>query len=69
MSNNLQHDALSATSKVAYISPCTAVVNLPFILFIDRKFTIGSPYLYLEGCHITAVNLLDIWDTKKICSR
>jgi len=65
MSNNLQHDALSATSKVAYISPYTAVVDLPFILSTDRKLTIGSPYLYLEGSHITAVNLLDVWDTDK----
>lgn len=65
MSNNLKLDALSATSKVAYISPCTAVVDLPFILSTDRKLTIGSPYLYLEGSHITAVNLLDVWDTDK----
>jgi hypothetical protein len=62
MSNNLQHDALSATSKVEYISPLTAVVDLPFILSTDKKLTIGSPYLYLEGSHITAVNLLDVWD-------
>lgn len=62
MSNNLQCDALSATSKVEYISPYTAVVNLPFILSTDKKLTIGSPYLYLEGSHITAVNLLDVWD-------
>jgi len=65
MSNNLQCDALSATSKVEYISPLTAVADLPFILSTDRKLTIGSPYLHLEGSHITAVNLLDVWDDEK----
>jgi len=58
-------DKPSQTSKVQYISPLTVVVDLPFILSTDRKLTIGSPYLYLEGSHISAVNLLDVWDADK----
>ena len=58
-------DKPSQTSKVQYISPLTVVVDLPFILSNERKLTVGSPYLYLEGSHITAVKLLDVWDADK----
>ena len=65
MSSKPQHNPLSPTSKIEYISPCTVTVNLPFILTTDRKLTIGLPYLYLEGSHISAVNVLDVWDADK----
>lgn len=60
-----QCDKSSQNSKVQYISPLTVVVDLPFILSTERKLTVGSPYLYLEGSHITAVKLLDVWDADK----
>lgn len=62
MSNTLQNDTLSGTSIVQYISPCTVVLDLPNILTIDKKLTVGLPYLYLHGSSINAVQLLDIWD-------
>ncbi len=47
-------------SIMQYISPCTVVLDLSVILTIDKKLTIGLPYLYLEGDYIDAVQLLDV---------
>jgi hypothetical protein len=64
MKDQSQNNTLSphTTEKLQYISPCTVVLDLPIILTVDKKLTVGMPYLYVEGSHIKAVNLIDIWD-------
>ncbi len=66
MSNLHKHNSITEDSnhnKIKYFPPNSVQLNLPFILTQDKKLTIGMPYLKLEGRHIDAIRLLDIWDT------
>ena len=45
-----------------YVTPSTVVLDLPFILTVDKGLTVGMPYLLLEGNRSTAVKLLNVRD-------
>lgn len=48
-----------------YVTPSTVVLNLPFILTVDKELTLGMPYMLLEGNRSTAVKLLNVRDAQR----
>ena len=44
----------------------TFVLDRPFVLTQDKTLPIGMPYLYNEGKHSIAVNLLEVWQEDSI---
>ncbi len=49
-------------NKLEYFRPDIVRLDLPFIQTEDKMLVFGMPYLKVEGEHIDAVCLLDIWD-------
>lgn len=45
-----------------YVTLRTIVLDLPFILTVDKELTLGMPYMLLEGNRSTAVKLLNVHD-------
>jgi len=58
MTNQLQN----VPDILKYVTPSTIVLNLPFILTVDKELTLGIPYLLLEGNRSTAVKILNVRD-------
>ena len=61
-SDNDKDNDYNAPSKLEYFRPNVVRLDLPFILTEDKMLVLGMPYLKLEGKHIDAVRLLEIWD-------
>lgn len=47
-----------------YVIPSTVVLNLPFILTVNKELTLGIPYMLLEGNRSTAVKVLNVRDAQ-----
>lgn len=65
MSNKLYINS-AGRKMLEYLTPDTIVLDLHFILTVDKQLTIGMPYMLLEGCHTKAVRLLDVKDADNI---
>ncbi len=52
--------------KLEYFLPNIVRLDLPFILTEDKMLVLNMPYLKLEGQHVDAVRLLDVWDKDEI---
>lgn len=53
----------NTTDSIKSARQDTFTLDRAFILTQGKKLVTGMPYLYLEGSHIEAVKLLDVWDT------
>jgi hypothetical protein len=58
----------STTGKqvLSYYSPKSVVLNLPFILTLNKELKIGMPYMLLENNHTKAIRLLNVRDADGI---
>ncbi|HKJ80963.1 MAG TPA: hypothetical protein VJ954_02985 [Ignavibacteriaceae bacterium] len=52
----------SGLKKLEYFRPNVVRLDLSFILTENKLLVLNMPYLKLEGQHVDAVRLLDIWD-------
>jgi hypothetical protein len=60
--NQPEHMQDAPENVLTYLTPDTIVLNLPFVLTIDKKLIVGMPYMVLEAEHTTAVRLLGASD-------
>ena len=66
MVNLSQHTQNSSNTKLEYLPPNSIVLDLPFVLTLNKKLTINMPYLLLEGNHSIAVRLLEVSDADAV---
>jgi hypothetical protein len=66
MINLSQHTQSSSKTKLEYLPPNSIVLDLPFVLTLDKKLTMNMPYLLLEGNHSIAVRLLEVSDADAV---
>ncbi len=52
----------SSLNKLEYFCPNIVRLDLPFILTKNKMLVSNMPYLKLEGTHIDAVRLINVWD-------
>ncbi len=49
-------------NKLIYLPDNSVILNMPFILTINKLLKIGMPYMKLEGSHTDAIRLLNVFD-------
>ena len=64
--NKSKHTQNSSKYELIYVNYNTIVLDLPFILTLNKELKIGMPYMLLEGKHTMAIRLLEVNDVDAV---